>query len=138
MEPFKQLDLPTQAFEGLDEIDWGIKEKEKITSEENAYYHSLISSWQRGEVDRRIKGGESPQDVQDRLKPVIEEWKTSDEEKILVCTHGRTLRILLSTLLSYSLSEMDRFPHANLSLYKVIFTGSFFRIDSFNDRFHLR
>lgn len=135
---FIDLGIPVEKRPGLDEIDWGYRELEKITSEENAYYHSLVSAWQRGETDKRIKGGESPEDVQQRLLPVIEEWRNMDFENVLVCTHGRTMRILLSTLLNYPLSEMDQFEHSNLTLYKVVLTGSIFRIDLFNDLYHLR
>ncbi len=135
---FIEMGLPLEVRDGLDEIDWGIKEKEKITSEENAYYHSLISAWSRGETSRRIEGGESPDDVQKRLTPVIEELKRDEGENILVCSHGRTMRILLSTLLNYPLKDMDKFLHQNLSLYLIRFTGSMFSIDLFNDHQHLR
>jgi 2,3-bisphosphoglycerate-dependent phosphoglycerate mutase len=138
MEPFLGKGIPIEKREGLDEIDWGIREKEKISNEENAYYQSLVSSWSLGGTDRKIEGGECPEDVRERLLPIIEEWKQGAEENLLVCTHGRTLRILLSVLLNYPLSKMDVFQHHNLSLYKMIYTGSFFHIGLFNDLSHLR
>ena len=138
VQGFIDLGIPYEKRPGLDEIDWGVKEKEKITSEENAYYHSLISAWNRGETNKKIQGGECPEDVQTRLWPVIEEWKSDPADTLLVCSHGRTMRILLSTLLNFSLNEMDRFLHNNLSLYLLRFSGEVFSIDLFNDLHHLR
>jgi len=60
-----------------------------------------------------------------------------DEKTVLICMHGRALRLLLCLLTKKPLSEMETFPHQNLVLYKVAFDGEKFEIVDFNDAKHL-
>lgn len=129
--------VPHVSLSGLNEINWGNREGVMITPEEDAYYHSVIRAWQNGETDLRIEGGESPEGVFNRQTAAIEEIISGYHENILVCMHGRAMRILLCQLLNYPLKCMDMFEHTNLCLYKIIFTGSIFRIELFNATDHL-
>jgi probable phosphoglycerate mutase len=63
--------------------------------------------------------------------------KREDEKTILICMHGRAMRILLCQLLNYPLRGMDTFEHKNLCLYQLDFTGSMFAIKKHNDISHL-
>ena len=38
-------------------------------------------------------------------------------ERVLLCIHGRALRILLSEILDKDLTKMDKYPHSNTCLY---------------------
>ncbi|MCU0382903.1 MAG: histidine phosphatase family protein, partial [Cyclobacteriaceae bacterium] len=58
-----------QSLKGLNEISWGKKEGQPITPEEDAYYHHMLKQWQEGKTDLRIEGGESPEEVVERMKP---------------------------------------------------------------------
>lgn len=139
VQKFIDLGLPHEAHTGLNEISWGDKEGQTITPEGDAYYFSILEEWKAGNVTLPIKGGESPQDVQDRQRPVIDLILSRPEEKtILVCMHGRAIRILLCLLLNYPLSEMDRFDHQNLTLYQLTYTGSMFSVDLYNNVEHLK
>ncbi len=130
---------PHQAFEGLNEINWGTREGSKITPEEDAYYHQVIKWWQEGKVDFPIEGGESPIDVFNRQKVVMDEILSNKEEEcILICMHGRAMRVLLCQLLNYPLHCMDLFEHTNLCLYKLNYTGSMFTVEMFNNTDHLK
>ena len=136
---FLEMGLPHEEWAGLNEISWGSREGTVITPEEDAYYHDVIKKWQNGETTLRIEGGESPQDVFNRQKPVLEHIIGQEDEKtILVCMHGRAMRVLLCQMLNYPLRCMDMFGHSNLCLYVINFTGSMFSIERFNDTHHLK
>jgi broad specificity phosphatase PhoE len=100
---------------GLNEISWGDYDGQKIY--EDDYYWQVVEAWNNGQVDLRIKGGESPIDVRDRQLAVVERIKNSPEELILICMHGRAMRILLSHFIDNDLTKMDSYEHKNLGLY---------------------
>jgi broad specificity phosphatase PhoE len=136
---FLELGLPTESLEGLNEINWGTKEGYKITPEEDQYYHYMLQQWQLGNTTLRIEGGESPDDVVSRMWPAVDHIMSQEQERtVLVCMHGRAIRILLCMLLNYPLKSMDTFDHENLCLYLVDYNGSFFTVDRYNDTSHLR
>ncbi len=138
VQSFIDLGIPHQKLSGLNEINWGYREGIEITPEEDAYYHGVIKSWRDGNTTLRIEGGESPQDVYDRQREALDHiMGHDDEETILICMHGRAMRIFLCQMLNYPLKCMDQFDHTNLGLYLVNFTGSMFQIEKFNDRTHL-
>jgi broad specificity phosphatase PhoE len=62
----------------------------------------------------------------------------TEENTVLVCMHGRAIRILLCILLNYPLKSMDMFEHENLCLYLLEYDGSTFNIRLHNDISHLR
>ncbi len=138
IEGFLQLGIPHEMQKGLNEINWGYREGQQITPEEDAYYHSVLAAWADGNVSLRLDGGESPADVQDRQKPVMDLILSRPEEDvILVCMHGRAIRIMLSLIMQQPLHLMDQFEHTNLCLYKLTYNGKTFTIDKHNDIRHL-
>ncbi|NJN41690.1 MAG: histidine phosphatase family protein [Flammeovirgaceae bacterium] len=130
-------DIPYEKLPELNEISWGVKEGRPITPEEDTYYHSVLDEWRKGNTDLCIKGGESPEDVLKRQKPAIKKIIDDQSDPILICMHGRAMRILLCQLLNYPLYSMDLFEHNNLCLYVLNHTGSMFTIEKFNDTGHL-
>ncbi len=136
---FIEQGIPTEALAGLNEISWGKKEGQPITPEEDKYYHHMLSEWQRGDTSLRIEGGESPDDVVKRMKPAVDHIMSHTEEKnVLICMHGRAIRILLCHLLNYPLKSMDMFEHENCCLYILNYTGSMFSVELHNSTAHLR
>lgn len=130
--------VPHDALVGLNEISWGTKEGHRVTPEEDEYYHFMLQQWRTGQTHLRIEGGESPEDVVNRMKPAVDYiMKQEHERTILICMHGRAIRILLCYLLNYPLKSMDMFEHANLCLYKLNFSGTMFNVELYNDRSHL-
>lgn len=139
VQAFIDAGVPHEAFAGLNEISWGKKEGFAITPDEDEYYHYMLRQWQLGRTDLKIEGGESPNDVVLRMKPVMDELlQRTQEETILICMHGRAIRILLCYLLNYPLKSMDMFEHKNLCLYQLHFTGNMFSLHQYNDTAHLR
>jgi probable phosphoglycerate mutase len=138
IEPFLTQGIRHEQLAGLNEISWGAKEGQRITPEEDAYYHWLLQQWQEGRTDLRIEGGESPDEVAARQISAIEHILNAQANYVLVCMHGRAMRILLCQLLRYPLKCMDVFEHSNLCLYLLNYTGSMISIERFNDTAHLQ
>ena len=115
IQEFIDLGISTEKESGLDEISWGDYDGKKIF--EDDYYWDVVKEWNAGNVSLRIKGGESPEDVRNRQLPVIEKIANSEEDLVLVCMHGRAMRILLSHFIDGNLNSMDNYEHKNLGLY---------------------
>lgn len=138
VQSFLDLGIPCESLPGLNEISWGTKEGQRITPDEDAYYHWMLNQWQLGNTHERIEGGESPEDVTRRQEVALNRiLSQAQEQTILICMHGRALRILLCRLLNYPLKSMDMFEHHNLCLYQVEYTGSLFSVRKYNDTAHL-
>ena len=139
VQQFLDLGLPHEAHAGLNEISWGVREGTRITMEEDEEYRRVLAGWNAGDTHARLLGGESPEEVAARQRPFIELLKARDDERtVLVCLHGRALRVLLCQLLNYPLSCMEGFEHSNLCLYKLEYTGSVFTVRNFLDVSHLQ
>lgn len=139
VELFVRQGVPFEPLAGLNEISWGTNEGKRITPEEDAYYQWMLQQWQLGHVEHRIEGGESPLDVALRQREALDLiLSRTNEQNVLICMHGRALRILLCQLLRYPLRSMDMFEHQNLGLYQVTYSGSMFSVVRYNDGSHLQ
>ncbi|MBN8575580.1 MAG: histidine phosphatase family protein [Cytophagales bacterium] len=135
---FVEKGIAYERLPGLNEISWGAKEGQPITPEEDAYYHWMLDQWRLGNTHERIEGGESPEEVAGRQAEALQLiLSRENEEHVLICMHGRAIRILLCRLLNYPLRSMDMFEHENLCLYKLEQTGSTFTVRNYNDTSHL-
>ncbi|MBW3466285.1 histidine phosphatase family protein [Arthrospiribacter ruber] len=117
VEGFLNLGLPHEGVPDLNEISWGKYEGLPMTPEENQYYLHMLERWSSGDLEYAIEGGESPIIVAKRLRRGINYILSQPEKLVLVCMHGRAMRVLLSVLLGYDLRYMDVFRHQNLGLY---------------------
>jgi broad specificity phosphatase PhoE len=109
--------IPHEVHQGLNEISWGLWDGKLPTSEMNSVYWQIVNRWKAGDLEAKIEGGETPIEVQERLLPVVEKLLSQDSFPLLVCMHGRAMRILLTLLTQQPLAVMDSFPHENLCLY---------------------
>ncbi|MCC9165502.1 histidine phosphatase family protein [Pontibacter harenae] len=138
VQGFIDLGIPHEKHAGLNEISWGTREGTRMTPEEDAYYFDMLQRWTNGETSVCIEGGESPEVVAARQRPVVDLiLSRPEEETILICMHGRAMRILLCVLLNYPLSCMEEFEHQNLCLYRLDYTGTMFQVKSYCDVEHL-
>lgn len=126
-----------EQFPDLDEISWGVFEGKRASTGFKSLYRELIENWNAGKLDEKAPAGESPLEVQQRQLRFIRFLLAQPHKKILVCMHGRAMRIFLPTLLNQSLLKMDEFPHHNLTLYKLNYTDHRFAIELFNNMDHL-
>ena len=138
VQHFLDAGRPHEAHAGLNEISWGVREGTRITVEEDEEYRRVLADWVAGRTNARLTGGESPDEVAARQRPFIELLTArADERTVLVCMHGRALRVLLCQLLHYPLRCMEGFEHSNLCLYKLEYTGTMFTVRNFLDVTHL-
>ena len=135
---FLDLGLPHERHSALNEISWGVREGTRITFEEDLEYQEVLGQWERGQTGACLLGGESPNEVAARQQPFIDLLKSRPEDgPVLICMHGRAMRVLLCQLLHYPLRCMELFEHRNLCLYELEFTGSMFSVRRFLDTAHL-
>ena len=136
VEKFIADGVPFDKYAGLDEISWGVHEGARASELRNEYFRDMVATWRSGGTDFKIEGGESPEEVALRQQPVIEAIKDLSEERILVCMHGRALRILMCNILDLPLSEMDNFAHDNLGLYIIHYNSNGFEVMAQNSTDH--
>lgn len=138
VQSFIDKGIPFEQFQGLNEISWGDQDGKATNSSMSEYYHYVANEWAIGNLDLQIGGGESPNQVLSRQKPVMEYILSQEHEKnVLICIHGRAMRILLCHLLGKPISEMDKFEHSNLCLYKLVYNNNKMVVELMNDTKHL-
>ncbi len=137
VQQFIDIGIPFQSDADLREISWGTQEGIAFTPETSSIYQETCKAWTEGNLDLRIEGGETPLEVELRQRKAMSRILEDEGERILICIHGRAMRIMLCWMLGYPLSFMDHFPHANTGLYQVNWTGSQFTIEIFNEQNHL-
>jgi len=139
VQSFLDDGLPHTPLEGLNEINWGEKEGKVANDEDHKYYRFIIDSWKNGRYDQAIKGGESPLMVMERQKSALAAILADENDPVLICMHGRAMRIFLCLMLGYDLSRMDEFKHSNLCLYvlEYDYAKQKFRMKIENESAHL-
>ncbi|SDS95664.1 probable phosphoglycerate mutase [Mucilaginibacter mallensis] len=139
IQKFIDLGIPYEKLEGLDEMAWGVLEGTESTPENRASFLQVIREWVAGNLDVSLDGGESPNQVKARQEKAIATILSHpEEETVLICMHGRAMRLLLCWITGQPLTEMETFPHQNLILYKLTYDGDKFEIIDFNNAEHLK
>lgn len=137
VQRFIDLGLPYEQLSGLDEICWGESEGLFADGENNKKYWAIIDTWKSGDLTPRLEGGENPLDVQKRQKEALNHIASQPEDLVLVCMHGRALKIMLAWITGLHLKDMDNFDHDNLSLYILEFKNNSWHIIERDQRGHL-
>lgn len=138
IEQFKMLGIPFEIRSELDEISWGDMEGTVNTMESDNSFKNMLAAWKSGDIHAKYPNGESPFEVQQRQLKFLDYLLTTPEEKILIATHGRFIRAFMCTLSDLPLTEMEKFNHQNLCLYKVNYlVNNTFHIERHCDTNHL-
>lgn len=133
VEGFVKAGLPWHKLPCLNEISWGVNEGKVPDGSSNRNFFQLLKAWRNGYLHASMDEGESPIQVLTRQITAINIIMSKTyERKVLICMHGRAMRVLLCYLTGDSLTKMDRYDHRNLCLYKLIFNGSLFEIELSN------
>lgn len=139
VERFIAEGIPWVQYSGLDEMAWGVFEGQESTEDVKIAYENMMASWTNGDLHLKFEEGESPLEVNERQLEVLEKLiEVNDDENILVCMHGRAMRLFLCLLTDRPLYEMEKFPHTNTTLYRVEYDGEGFEIVDFNNTDHLK
>lgn len=129
--------IPHEKLTGLNEISYGVKDG-TCRNDGTDFYGQLVMDWDSGNLHSKIEGGESPLEVQKRQKEALNLIFSRDsEETILICMHGRAMRILLATIINNDLRCMHLYPHKNLTLYTIDYDSGQFLLQKKNDISHL-
>jgi len=134
---FIDLGLPWEQHEDINEMNWGVYEGKPGTPEMKTKYREMIEQWDKDNFDWRLEGGESAADLANRISRFLMHLKTRNEDRLLVCTHGRAMRCIIALMKGKHLREMENVAHANTGLYKVKLIGGKFEILMENDTAHL-
>ena len=135
IQGFIDLGIPVESHDGLDEISWGDYDGTDLF--QNEYYFDMIREWKSGNTHVRPVNGESPDDVVARQKPVMQHIVAQEEDLVLVCMHGRAIRILMCHLLECGMNKMDEFKHTNLGLYVLEYEDGVYKMIERNRTDHL-
>jgi len=137
VKKFIEAGIPWIQYAGLDELAWGVFEGQEATEDVKEAYRIMMESWTKGDLHLKFDEGESPLEVHERQLEVLEKIiEETDDKTILICMHGRALRLFLCLLTDCPLYEMEKFPHTNTTLYKVRYDGEKFHILEANNTEH--
>jgi broad specificity phosphatase PhoE len=138
VEDFLRNGIAHEPLAGLNEINWGKKEGQRISPESDVYYRYLLDEWSKGNTSLAIEGGESPEDVYLRIDASLEHIMSRGHERnVLICMHGRAMRIMLCRMMERPLRFMDEFKHTNVGLYLLGHGEEGFVLELENDTSHL-
>ncbi|KAJ2828187.1 hypothetical protein GGI24_002461 [Coemansia furcata] len=120
LEHHQDLTMGTDAR--LNEISWGIMDGATFKAAD-PLLQPVISSWESGDFDAKIEGGESINDCRRRLlaavKDILLEVKAKGHKNVFVCMHGRVLRVLMAALVYRDMTKMKRFTHTNCCYHQI-------------------
>ncbi len=138
VQEFINKGIPYEKLSGLDEISWGNQEGQPFSDEASRSYRETLDKWTSGKLDVSISNGETPLEVMERQKIAINTIMSKNREReVLICMHGRAMRILLTWLVGRDLSQMEGIAHTNLGLYRVDAKDGNFEVKVENDTSHL-
>ena len=131
---FSDNGIPYEKIREFNEISWGVNQGKSDDLED---YSKLIDTWLSGDLDNKFENGESPNEMSLRLVNGFNKVLEDNLDTVLMCIHGRALRILLSKLIDNDLTEMDKYVHSNTGLYIIDYKKGKFEIIGRNLRNHL-
>lgn len=134
VEKFIDIGIPYKKIDDFNEISWGVNQGK---NDDLLEYKSLTNSWKNGDLDNKFSKGESPNEMVIRLERGLNLILNDKLKNVLVCIHGRALRILLSKIIDDDLSKMDQYDHSNTGMYVIDFDGKNFKLLESNLKIHL-
>lgn len=117
--PFIAAGIPHIIVPEIREISWGVYEGQPYGPEVGKEYKRLLRGWAGENLTLSMKGGESAAQLSERLLVFMEQIRSFPQKKILVVSHGRTIRCLMCLFNQLPMKEMEQFPHANTGLFVV-------------------
>ncbi len=131
--------VPLRRLADLEEMAWGVYEGRPFSPQVLEDFDVIQYQWRGGNFGLRIDGGESILDVQARGLRVVDALLDRHlDETLLVVTHGRFLRVLLSSLLDdYGLERMHEIEHANTGVNTLVWRDGRFHAERLNCTAHL-
>ena len=117
VRPFIESGLPWEQYPEINEISWGDHEGKPATPEMTDRYDRMIAAWGRGELDASLPNGESAAELIARVDRFLAAVFERPESHILICSHGRTLRCIVSRLKGLPPAAMEDVWHSNTGVF---------------------
>lgn len=124
-----------EKLKEFNEISWGVNQGKSDDLED---YSKLIETWLAGNLDNKFEEGESPNEMSLRLVKGFNKVLEDNYKTVLLCIHGRALRILLSKIIDNDLTKMDKYIHSNTGLYIIELRNNRYEILESNLRNHIK
>ena len=123
----------------VEEMSWGIYEGMPRNTRLTQAFGEMKEAWAAEDYEFRIQGGESVLDVQKRgVRALNYIVHRHTGKNILVVSHGRFIRILLSTILvGYNLSRMKDLKQDNTAFNQLVFSDGSYRAEKLKCIDHL-
>lgn len=137
IQKFETVNQKIYRDDRINEISWGEHEGKAGEPELLEKYYKVIHEWQNENYHAASIGAESAYQLESRLEDFLSDLKLRTESKILICTHGRTLRAMVCLLTNQKLSNMESIPHANTGLYVFEKESNNWTIVEVNNTSHL-
>jgi len=129
----KPHELSVKQYPELNEMHFGTYEGKRYKDVKHLW-DVVHDAWNNGDIDRSFKDGENPLQVQDRadarMQSIIDQHPS---ETVLIVTHGRLMRILLSKWFDVGLTRMDEIAIPNTVVYHVRIDGDSIKPEMIND-----
>lgn len=120
--------MPTLLrFAEINEMSWGSHEGQQSSPEKIAEYNKIKEGWKNGEIDGRIGGGESAREMAERLSRFLQILRELPQQKILICSHGRSMCGLVTLMMGEHIGEMYKHSHSNTGLWLAKPQGEHYR-----------
>jgi len=129
--------IPHIIDERITEISWGANEGQPMGEDTKQRFKKMINEWAKGNLEYSIPGGETGVSLVTRIDSFIEMLKQRQEKFILINTHGRALKMLVTRLLQQDISMMEKYKHHNTGLYLFEQKNNKFSLIKENDISHL-
>ncbi len=137
VQGFINSGLPWEIKPEINEITWGDHEGQPVSEYWTEVWNEVRTNWNNGQLDARMPGGESAQELNNRLLRFVEWLQQRPEKHVLVCMHGRSMRGLVSLLKGVTLAAMEGNPHVNTGYYVAHLENNVYRFSAENIRPHL-
>tara|TARA_Y200000002_G_scaffold350114_1_gene327258 strand:- start:112 stop:708 length:597 start_codon:yes stop_codon:yes gene_type:complete len=134
VKKFTDNGFPYEKISDFNEISWGVNQGK---NDDLAEYKMLTDSWKAGNLDNKFENGESPNEMVVRLMIGLEKLLNDNLDSVLLCIHGRALRVLLSKIIDNDLTMMDKYVHSNTGMYIIEYNEGKYSIIKSNLREHL-
>lgn len=132
---FTENGVEYEKLKEFNEISWGVNQGK---SDDLKDYAELIDSWLDGDLDNKFDEGESPNEMSVRLVKGFNKVLEDNHDTVLLCIHGRALKILLSKIIDNDLTKMDKYIHSNTGLYILEYRDGKYEILGSNLRDHMK
>ena len=107
--------------------------------EQKKSFRNILERWAEGDLHVKVEKGESPLEAWERAKGLFDHiLHHHSGQNILLCSHGRQLRVIFANLLGVGMDNMEQYFLRNTAL-SIIQIAENHRgaLEVFNDISHL-